>query len=132
MELDPAAIVAAAVRASIQSKAARRTVAAVAAAVTGVLVYHVDCAAVRNPVPAAVGRATAGPVEVPDPSEEVLVQALRDSRVAKRRRKKARRRAARRSMSGLAVIARFGDGEVGVVAGETLGEDGDRASKRSR
>jgi len=93
---DGPALVAAAIRASIQSKAPRRTVAAVAAAVASVF---------RRPLAARATPPT-GPVEMPtdtqrapgaghDDSPEELLTALRTARRAQRRRKKARRRVAR-------------------------------------
>lgn len=93
------ALVAAAIRAAILARAPRRTVAAVAAAMVGAL--HRPAA--QPPPPSAREPAetqfdtTAG---LAGASPEVLVDALREARAAKRRKKKERRRANRSSREG--------------------------------
>ena len=97
MSADGAALLAAAVSAAIRAKAPRRTVQAVAAAVTGVLTRPA-CA-----TPAAERRETAKPdnlnskkLDANEVSAETLLAALRASRRAQRRRKKERRRASKK------------------------------------
>ena len=90
---DATALLAAAVRAAILAKAPRRTVAAVAVAVAGVLVRPTACAA---PTPGATRPAsTQGATEHPlaGTSPEELVNAIRLARRAQRRRKTERRQA---------------------------------------
>jgi len=91
---DGAALVAAAVQAAIRERAPRRTVAAVAAAVTGTLV-----SATARPCPAAtVHKARTldaqGNAEVVDDPAQLLAT-LRAVRRAQRQKKKERRRAAK-------------------------------------
>ena len=99
--MDSAALLGAAIRAAILAKAPRRTVQAVASAVTGVLVHSPAPGAASRAVPkaqateGAVGAATAMPPN--GSSAEELVAALREARRAQRRRKKANRRARKRS-----------------------------------
>eukprot|EP00929_Paragymnodinium_shiwhaense_P121787 TRINITY_DN9415_c0_g1_i2.p2 TRINITY_DN9415_c0_g1~~TRINITY_DN9415_c0_g1_i2.p2 ORF type:complete len:234 (-),score=45.56 TRINITY_DN9415_c0_g1_i2:2167-2868(-) len=98
MAADGAALLAAAVRAACLAKAPRRTIQAVAAAVTGVLVRPLSAAAAPAPVssvPARPQRTAAGGDEVVPASSEDLLNALRAARSAQRRRKKERRQAAK-------------------------------------
>jgi hypothetical protein len=82
-----AGLLAAAVRAAILAKAPRRTVQAVAAAVTGVLVRPAaDDAAPLTSVPMVAAGAVAGS------SPDELAAALRAARAEQRRKKRARRR----------------------------------------
>ncbi|CAK0843372.1 unnamed protein product [Prorocentrum cordatum] len=98
MSVDGAALLAAAVRAACQAKAPRRTVQAVAAAVTGVLVRPMAEAVPRqrSEVPAGVHGA---PVPAPAEDPAVLVDTLRAARRAQRARKKVRRREAKQAAS---------------------------------
>ena len=83
-----AALLSAAVKAACQSKAPRRTVAAVAAAVTTALLQPVAAAASNAMVPERPTGAL-----VPTDSQEDLELRLREARIAKRRAKRQRRRA---------------------------------------
>ncbi|CAE7850226.1 unnamed protein product, partial [Symbiodinium sp. KB8] len=89
------ALLSAAVKAACQAKAPRRTIAAIAAAVTQVLTH---------PVPAAV----ATPATVPDvplgslESQDELELKLREVRLAKRRAKRQRRRAKAKAAASMA------------------------------
>ena len=88
MPADPALLLAAAVKAACQANAPRRTVAAVAAAVTSALVTP----AVRS---GTVSSEAAGTQEVDGDSCTLLAQQLRASRAAKRRLRRQRKREAR-------------------------------------
>ena len=88
MPADPALLLAAAVKAACQVKAPRRTVAAVAAAVTSALVTP----AVRT---GTVTSEAVGTQEVDGDSCTLLAQQLRASRAAKRRLRRQRKREAR-------------------------------------
>lgn len=95
MTVDGAALVAAAVKAAVQARAPRRTVQAVAAAVTGVLLARQETAAAPGPV-AVAPPDTQGATRLNgsgDASPEALLQALRAARSAQRQRKKQRRKA---------------------------------------
>ncbi|CAE8677334.1 unnamed protein product, partial [Polarella glacialis] len=90
-------IVQSAVRAAVQAKALRRTVAAVASAVAGALSRPAPAVA-ATPLPSAKVLAglqrEAAPTEAADgASPEALLEALRGARSAARRRKKERRKA---------------------------------------
>ena len=89
---DPASLLGAAVRAACLAKAPRKTVQAVAAAVTAVLVKQEQDTAVATP--GTEPRVTVGvPGTVVGACEaQVLVDQLRDARRAKRQRKRHRRR----------------------------------------
>jgi hypothetical protein len=94
MKADGAALLAAAVRAAVLAKAPRRTVQAVASAVTGVLVRPETANAAKGPghsVPA--GSQSAAAESAGEPSPEVLLESLKAARSAQRRRKKERRKA---------------------------------------
>ena len=91
---DGASLVAAAIRAAILAKAPRRTVSAVAAAVTGALV-HQRTAPPANMESREPAGNPAGATAVPTGSPAELVAALKEARQVKRRKKKARRRANR-------------------------------------
>eukprot|EP00746_Dinoflagellata_sp_MGD_P160657 gnl/MRDRNA2_/MRDRNA2_87511_c0_seq1.p1 gnl/MRDRNA2_/MRDRNA2_87511_c0~~gnl/MRDRNA2_/MRDRNA2_87511_c0_seq1.p1 ORF type:complete len:280 (-),score=73.30 gnl/MRDRNA2_/MRDRNA2_87511_c0_seq1:381-1220(-) len=101
---DSAALLAAAVRAAVLAKAPRRTVQAVAAAVTGVLVHSSTESAApvrkigekRSGQKHSTATGEAGDLQA---SPEVLLEALRTARREQRRRKKERRRAARAKSS---------------------------------
>ena len=88
MPADPALLLAAAVKAACQSKAPRRTVAAVAAAVTSALVTP---AVHKTTVPSEA----AGTQEIDGDSCTQLAQQLRASRAATRRLRRQRKREAR-------------------------------------
>ena len=93
--VDPAALLGAAIRAAVLAKAPRRTVQAVASAVTGVLV-HSAAEAGPGAAAAAPAKEEVGPAAATPPtgaSAEELVAALREARRAQRRRKKANRKA---------------------------------------
>lgn len=91
---DPAALLGAAVRAAVLARAPRRTVQAVAAAVTGVLVRPTADASQRSakqvPAEDTTGRTDGDACD--GASAEELVQALRMARAARRRKKKQSRR----------------------------------------
>ena len=109
--MDGAALLAAAVRAACQAKAPRRTIQAVAAAVTGVLVRPMAEAVprARSEVPAG---AQGAPVPAPAEDPAVLVDTLRAARRAQRARKKVRRRKAKQAASMNAdVLASSVDGK---------------------
>ncbi len=95
---DGPAFVAAAVRAAILAKAPRRTVQAVAAAVTGVFVRPTAAAA---PVPAAMAQAMPesadAAVEATGASLEEMVAKLQAVRRAQRKKKKENRKARKRA-----------------------------------
>lgn len=90
---DGAALVAAAVQAAIRERAPRRTVAAVAAAVTGTLVSAAarPCVATKPKVCTQDAQSAAG--ETDDPAQ--LLETLRAVRRTQRKKKKERRRAAK-------------------------------------
>ena len=90
MAADGAALLAAAVRAAVLAKAPRRTVQAVAAAVTGVL-----AAPARSSGAGQVSQRTAELSDAGAGSPESLLAALREARTARRNRKKERKRAAK-------------------------------------
>ena len=92
--MDGAALLAAAVRAAVQAKAPRRTVQAVAAAVTGVLLRQPSAA-----VPHTDSRRRPdAPMETEDTGDPAqLLATLRASRRSQRQRKKERRRAAKQA-----------------------------------
>ena len=92
--MDGAALLAAAVRAACQAKAPRRTVQAVAAAVTGVLVRPIVAAVPRSGAVVPAGAQSAHE-EPSDPA--ILLESLRAARRAQRARKKERRRAAKQA-----------------------------------
>ncbi len=96
MSVDGAALLAAAVSAACRAKAPRRTVQAVAAAVTGVLMRP-SAAAVPRPN-AAVPAGAQSPAE-DDGDPALLLDTLRAARRAQRTRKKERRKAARQAAS---------------------------------
>ena len=98
MSVDGAALLAAAVRAACQAKAPRRTIQAVAAAVTGVLVRPM-AEAVPRPRSEVPAGAQGAPVPAPAEDPAVLVDTLRAARRAQRARKKARRREAKQAAS---------------------------------
>ena len=114
---DGGALLAAAIRAACLAKAPRRTVQAVAAAVTGVLVRFVatDAApASCTGVPTRPQRAATPETAVT--SAEDLLQALRVARSTQRRRKKERRKAAKVvACSASAQEVKVTDRPVGVV-----------------
>ena len=92
MSWDGAALLAAAIRAACLAKAPRRTVQAVAAAVTGVLVRPTAAAEPRAAASVPAGAQSAHD-EAASPDQ--LVDSLRVARRAQRARKKERRRAAK-------------------------------------
>ena len=96
--MDGAALLAAAVRAACQAKAPRRTIQAVAAAVTGVLVRPM-AEAVPRPRSEVPAGAQGAPVPAPAEDPAVLVDTLRAARRAQRARKKVRRREAKQAAS---------------------------------
>lgn len=93
MVADSAALLAAAVRAAVLAKAPRRTVSAVAAAVTSVLTAPATKDTVKRK-PATQGAVVVGET-MPGASPGELLTALRASRAAQRKRRKDRRRAAK-------------------------------------
>ena len=95
MSADGPALLAPAVRAACLAKAPRRTIQAVAAAVTGVLVRPTADAVPRSRplVPAGAQSAHFDDVTVPG----IAVDAIREARRAQRRRKKEKRQAAKRA-----------------------------------
>jgi len=94
MPADGAALLAAAVRAAVLAKAPRRTVQAVASAVTGVLARPETAQAAKGPVPTVpAGSQSAAAESAGEQTPEVLLQTLRAARSAQRRRKKERRKA---------------------------------------
>ena len=95
---DAAALVAAAVRAAVLAKAPRRTVAAVAAAVTGVLVKPQQATPHKNDAATASGQ-RADAQAATGASAEDLVAALREARSAQRRRKKERRKERKQALA---------------------------------
>jgi hypothetical protein len=96
--MDGAALLAAAVRAAVQAKAPRRTVQAVAAAVTGVLL-RLPADAVPHP---DSRRQPDAPVQTADAGDPVqLLASLRAARRSQRQRKKERRRLAKQATSAL-------------------------------
>ncbi|CAE8732913.1 unnamed protein product [Polarella glacialis] len=112
---DGPAFVAAAVRAAILAKAPRRTVQAVAAAVTGVFTSRPAAATLRassaaQAMPRGECRSTPGI----GASAEELVAALQEARRARRRRKKENRRAKKREAEST------GDGCPGSELDESL------------
>eukprot|EP00930_Biecheleria_cincta_P061056 TRINITY_DN46623_c0_g1_i1.p1 TRINITY_DN46623_c0_g1~~TRINITY_DN46623_c0_g1_i1.p1 ORF type:complete len:268 (+),score=58.61 TRINITY_DN46623_c0_g1_i1:52-855(+) len=91
---DPAALLGAAVRAAVLARAPRRTVQAVAAAVTGVLVRPAEAASQRRQKePDEDARGSNLGDACDGASAEELLQALRQKRAARRRQKKQSRRA---------------------------------------
>jgi len=91
---DPAALLGAAVRAAVLAKAPRRTVQAVAAAVTGVLLACLTAAASQHGAgqdPQDTTSRTKASADTGASAEE-LVEALRQARATKRRQKKAKQR----------------------------------------
>ena len=112
LHVDPAALVAAAVRAAILAKAPRRTVAAVAAATAGAFAPRQAAPQPQQTsrVPTGAGAAT----QAPGSSPEELVHALREARQAQRRRKKERRTANRRARAGEAAGPTVEDAELRV------------------
>ena len=115
MLADGAALLAAAVRAACLAKAPRRTIQAVASAVTGVLVRASGSETVPRKFEEGVARPqrTAALVETSSTiaSAEELLTALRAARPAQRRKKKERRHAAKE----VARKAAAQGGEEGVV-----------------
>ena len=97
MAFDGPALLAAAVRAACLAKAPRRTVQAVAAAVTGVLARPSTAAAEQATATGMPARSQRAATHEQDaaPSPEELQNSLRAVRTAQRRRKKERRRAAK-------------------------------------
>jgi len=93
MSSDGAALLAAAVRAACQAGAPRRTVQAVAAAVTGVLVRPTSGAVPHSDTRRPAGAQSNACEEAGDPLE--LLSSLRAARKAQRQRKKERRRVAK-------------------------------------
>ena len=93
--MDGAALLAAAVRAAVQANAPRRTVQAVAAAVTGVLVRPTAAAGPHSDDLPRVPDAQSPHAGTDDPAQ--LLEALRAARRAQRQKKKARRVAAKRA-----------------------------------
>ena len=99
--VDPAALVAAAVRAAILAKAPRRTVAAVAAATAGAFLHRQAPKPQQSAkTPTRADDASSLPAES---SPEALMQAIREDRQAKRERKRARRKANRRLRASASV-----------------------------
>ena len=88
-----AALLAAAVRAAILAKAPRRTVQAVASAVTGVLARPMAATAMKGTDARESAGSTCTAKDDSNASPEQLLQSLREARSAQRRRKKERRRA---------------------------------------
>ena len=95
MTADGAALLAAAIRSAVLAKAPRRTVQAIASAVTGVVLRSGN----DVPRPAAPVRESTHADEAADDSS--LLAALRASRKAQRIRKKARRREAKLAASSI-------------------------------
>ena len=92
--MDGAALLAAAIRSACQAGAPRRTIQAVAAAVTGVLVRPADARHDRGMRKPAGTRSNADDVDASDPVG-IAAEALRAAKKAKRERKKERRRVAK-------------------------------------
>mmetsp|Transcript_82753 Transcript_82753/g.149278 ORF Transcript_82753/g.149278 Transcript_82753/m.149278 type:complete len:245 (-) Transcript_82753:613-1347(-) len=112
---DGPAFVAAAVRAAILAKAPRRTVQAVAAAVTGVFTSRPAAATLRTSSAAqAMPRGECRSTPGIGASAEELVAALQEARRARRRRKKENRRAKKREAEST------GDGCPGSELDESL------------
>ena len=100
MSSDGAALMSAAVRAAILAKAPRRTVQAVAAAVAGALVHRQPAPRAQT-APREPAEVRASPPPMPsDASPEVLLEACREAREAKRNAKKVRRKANRHLRTG--------------------------------
>jgi len=100
MAVNGASLLAAAIRSACLAKAPRRTVQAVASAVTGVLVRQEAVGAVPVPsarVPAESHRTAVHKEEETSPEE--LLQTLRAVRSARRKRKKEKRKAAKSDRS---------------------------------
>ena len=95
MAADGAALLAAAVRAAVLAKAPRRTVQAVAAAVTGVLLRPVTAAAEPRTGPIAPPDAPGNAEDACDPA--ILRATLRSVRSARRQRKKQNLREAKQA-----------------------------------
>ena len=93
MTADSAALLAAAIRACCLAKAPRRTVQAVAAAVTGVLVRSATDAAVPGAGPSVPAGPVAHDYTANDPGQ--LLDSLRAARRLQRKKKKERRKAAK-------------------------------------
>ena len=83
--VDGAALLAVAIKTAISAKAPRRTIQAIAAAVTAVIL--------RPETAASPGLDPGVPTEIPGTSEEVLMQRLRQARAARRKAKRQQRRA---------------------------------------
>ena len=108
---DRAALLGAAIRAACLAKAPRRTIQAIASAVTGVLRRpHTASTRVKVPdVQPSTQRATSAPGNGGSPEE--LLAALREARSAQRRRKKDRRKAAKAARASAKSMATEADGD---------------------
>lgn len=108
MAVDSAALLAAAIRAACQAGAPRRTVQAVASAVTGVLIRPAGA------VPRSASGMPAGTQcndGVGDDDAAQLLSSLRLARSAQRKRKKERRKAAKLAATGILPAAPVADDE---------------------
>ena len=90
---DGSSLIAAAIRAAILAKAPRRTVQAIAAAVTSVLVHQIADACPKTKDADHVRSSNASNAKLSGVSAEEHVEALRAARSARRRRKRANKRA---------------------------------------
>ena len=134
---DGAALLAAAIKAAVSARAPRRTVQAIAAAVTAVVL--------RPDAPASTVTDTRVSAEVPDApsvSEEDLALRLRQARAARRRAKRQRRQAAKAAAAMVPPVesqmeidscaAVGGDTELSLSAVTTTDwSDGDEARART-
>ena len=91
--VDGSSLLAAAIRAAILAKAPRRTVQAIAAAVTSVLVHQIADACPKTKDADHVRSSNASNAKLSGVSAEEHVEALRAARSARRRRKRANKRA---------------------------------------
>jgi hypothetical protein len=121
--VDLAALLGAAVRAAVLARAPRRTVQAVAAAVTGVLVRPAAAASPRRwQEPPEDDKGSKQGDACDGASAEELLQALRQARAARRRKKKQSRRL--RKAHGTAEAAAAGGGKMEA-------EDAEEAKERA-
>lgn len=97
--MDGASLLAAAIRAAVQAKAPRRTVQAVAAAVTGVLLRATDAVPADAVPHLASRRQPDAPMQTDDDGGDPaqLLASLRAARRSQRQRKKERKRAAKQA-----------------------------------
>ena len=116
---DGSSLIAAAIRAAILAKAPRRTVQAIAAAVTSVLVHQTADACPKTKDEDHVRSSNASNAKLPGVSAEEHVEALRAARSARRRRKRANKR-------GRAVAAHAAASDAAAEA-PTIGIAGDVA-----